>query len=169
LGSGCFCFFSSKIALSQVIRGGEDKLWWVSSKRGLFQVKSFLYFLAHSEGSSFRRKSVWTRAPSRVAIFAWSVALGMILTLDNLRKLHVIVMDRCCLCNRNCDSVDHLLLHFMWLMLCGVLSLAILGWHGVMLDMLSTYLLVGGLLEGRGALRCEKLCLFAPFGVYGGK
>ena len=35
----------------------------------------------------------------------------------------------------------------------------------VMLDVLSTYLLVGGLLEGQGALQCGKLCLFASFGV----
>jgi hypothetical protein len=31
--------------------------------------------------------------------------------VDNLRKQHVIVIDRCCMCKRNVDSVDHLLLH----------------------------------------------------------
>jgi hypothetical protein len=43
--------------------------------------------------------------------FAWSAALGKILTLDNLRRRHVIVMDRCCMCKRSGESVDHLLLH----------------------------------------------------------
>lgn len=31
--------------------------------------------------------------------------------MDNLRKQHVIVIDMCCMCKRNGDSVDHLLLH----------------------------------------------------------
>jgi len=43
--------------------------------------------------------------------FAWSTALGKILTLDNLKKRHVIMVDRCCLCKRNGESADHLLLH----------------------------------------------------------
>jgi hypothetical protein len=43
--------------------------------------------------------------------FAWSVALGKILTVDNLRKRHVIIVDRCCLCKRNGESMDHILLH----------------------------------------------------------
>jgi hypothetical protein len=46
-----------------------------------------------------------------VAFFAWLAALGKILTLDNLRKRRVIVIDRCCLCKINGEYVDHLLLH----------------------------------------------------------
>jgi hypothetical protein len=47
----------------------------------------------------------------REIFFAWSVALDKIFTIDNLRKRHVIVVDRCCMCKRNEESVDHLLLH----------------------------------------------------------
>jgi hypothetical protein len=55
---------------------------------------------------------VWrTQAPPRVIFFAWLVALGKILTLDNLRKRHVIVINRCCMCKRSEEMVDHLLLH----------------------------------------------------------
>jgi hypothetical protein len=39
------------------------------------------------------------------------VALGNILTLDNFKKMHVISVDRCCMCKRNGELVDHLLLH----------------------------------------------------------
>jgi len=46
-----------------------------------------------------------------VAFFAWTAALGKILTLDNLRKKRVIVIDRCCMCKMNGETVDHLLLH----------------------------------------------------------
>jgi hypothetical protein len=46
------------------------------------------------------------------AFFAWSVALGKELTVDNnLRKRNIIIVDRCCLCKRDRESVDHLLLH----------------------------------------------------------
>jgi hypothetical protein len=38
-------------------------------------------------------------------------ALGKILILDNLRKMQVIVIDRCCMCKKNGESVDYLLIH----------------------------------------------------------
>jgi hypothetical protein len=81
-------------------------------KKGLFKVGSFFSSLACDVRSHFPCKSVWwTQAPPRVAFFAWSAALGKILTVDNLRKRHVIVVDRCCMCKRSGESVDHLLLH----------------------------------------------------------
>jgi hypothetical protein len=33
------------------------------------------------------------------------------LLLDNLRKRHIIVIDRCCMCKKTEESVNHLLLH----------------------------------------------------------
>jgi hypothetical protein len=45
-------------------------------------------------GSSFPWKNIWrNKAPPRVAFFVWTAALGKILTLDNLRKRQVIVMN----------------------------------------------------------------------------
>jgi hypothetical protein len=65
-----------------------------------------------NDAHPFPWKSIWkTKAPLKVAFFAWSVALEKILTLDNLRKRHVIVINRCCMCKRHGESVDHLLLH----------------------------------------------------------
>ena len=46
-----------------------------------------------------------------MAFFAWLAALGKILTIDNLSKLQLIVVNRCCLCKLNGEFVDHLLLH----------------------------------------------------------
>jgi hypothetical protein len=54
-----------------VRRDHVDRLWWVSSKKGLFKVKSFSSSLACSEGK--------------------------FLTVDNLKKRHIIIVDRCCL------------------------------------------------------------------------
>jgi len=47
----------------------------------------------------------------KVAFFVWSAALGKIPTIDNLRKRRVIVVDRSCMCKRNRESVNPLLLH----------------------------------------------------------
>jgi hypothetical protein len=39
----------------------------------------------------------------------WTAALGKILTQENLRKQHVIVINRCCMCKKIKETVDHLL------------------------------------------------------------
>jgi hypothetical protein len=58
--------------------------------------------------------SVWrTQAPPRAIFFVWPTALSKILTLDNLRRRHVIVTNICCMCKRSEEMVDHHhLLHF---------------------------------------------------------
>jgi hypothetical protein len=91
---------------------GEDKFWWSPSRKGNFDVKSFYKTLAYKEPIHFPWKSIWqTKVPLKMAFFAWAAALGKILTLDNLKKRHVIVINRCCMCKKNGESVDHLLLH----------------------------------------------------------
>jgi len=78
-------------------------------------VRSFYDELFRKDGpflSFFNWKNIWrVKAPSRVAFFVWSAALGKILTHDNLRKRNVIVMEWCCLCKKSGESIDHLLLH----------------------------------------------------------
>jgi hypothetical protein len=92
-------------------RDCADRLWWVPSKKDVFKVKSFSS-LVGSEGRRFPWKSVYrTQAPSRVAFFAWAAALGKILTVDNLRKWKIIIVDRCYLSKRDEESMNHLLLH----------------------------------------------------------
>jgi hypothetical protein len=61
----------------------------------------------------------------RVTLFAWSTTLRKILTKNNLRKWHVLVVDWCCMCKRSREFVDHLLLITMAL---RMLSLAALGY-----------------------------------------
>jgi hypothetical protein len=90
-----------------------------------------------------------TQAPSRAAFFSWSVALCKILTVDNLRKRNIIIVDRCCLCKRDVETVDHLLFH------CDVASTLWIhvftrfGILGLCLKELSIYLLVDGSLESK--------------------
>ena len=61
---------------------------------------------------SFPWKIIWrSKAPLRVAFFVWTTTLGKFLTIDNLRKRKVRIIDWCYMCKCNSESVDHLLLH----------------------------------------------------------
>jgi len=48
-----FVSFFQVLHSVKVSRDTEDKLWWVSSKKGVFKVKSFFYSLASSGSSRF--------------------------------------------------------------------------------------------------------------------
>jgi hypothetical protein len=74
----------------------------------------------------FFGKIIWkAKVPPRIAFFSWTAALGRLLTIDNLRKRHLIILDWFCMCKQSGESVDHLLLHcFMaqelWSMVFGL-------------------------------------------------
>jgi hypothetical protein len=53
-----------------------------------------------------------SKVPLRVAFFTCSVALGKILTIDNLRKRNLIVIDWCCMCKKSEKTIDYFLLHY---------------------------------------------------------
>jgi hypothetical protein len=87
---------------------GEDHLWWYPSHKGNFDVKSFYKVLACKEVVHFPWRSIWrAKVPLKVAFFAWSAVLEKILNLDNLRKRHAIVIDRCCMRKMNGESVEN--------------------------------------------------------------
>uniref|UniRef100_A0A2N9F4D5 Reverse transcriptase zinc-binding domain-containing protein n=1 Tax=Fagus sylvatica TaxID=28930 RepID=A0A2N9F4D5_FAGSY len=102
-----------KLLYSSSAKGqGEDRLCWQGSASGAFQVKAYYKALLPTAGHVIPWKSIWkTRAPPRVAFFVWAAALGRILTIDNLRKRHVIVIDWCYMCKGCGESIAHLLLH----------------------------------------------------------
>jgi len=143
-------------------------LWWVPSKKGVFKVKSY-YSLTSTGGRRFPWKSVWrTQAPLRAAFFVWTAALNKILTQDNLRKRHVIVINRCCMCKK----IDLQIISFStatWLLLCGILSSIVSVYLGLCQDGLLTCLHVGGHLVDQGVLLFGKWHLFVSSGAFGGK
>jgi hypothetical protein len=95
------------------LRGeGRDKLWWLPSRKGVFEVKSFYRALSPHGLGSFPWKSVWkSKAPPRVAFFVWTAVHSKILTLDNLGRRGLVVVNRCWLYESDVESVDHLFLH----------------------------------------------------------
>ena len=93
------------------MREGDDSLCWMPSKRS-FDIKNFYKVLLPNSVSSFPWKSVWrSKALLELAFFMWTTFLGKILTLDNLRKHHIIVINWCCMCKKSGETPDHLFHH----------------------------------------------------------
>ena len=101
-----------EIVYSSEVRGvGPDKVCWKLAKSGGFEVSSF-YLSFYPPSLSFSWRSMWqSKVPPRVAFFSWSASFGKILTIDNLRKWRIVVLDWCYMYKRCGESVDHLLLH----------------------------------------------------------
>ena len=67
------------------------------------------------------------KAPSKVAFFTWTATKGNILTLDNLRKRNISVINWCCMCTISWGLVDHFASSlFLCHIVCGHLCLACL-------------------------------------------
>ena len=75
-------------------------------------VSAYYHLLVGHSEHFFPQKSIWKqKIPSRMAFFVWTIALGKCLTIDNLRKRKVCILDWCYMCKCNCESIDHLFLH----------------------------------------------------------
>ena len=98
---------------STPVRGfEEDKRYWLPCKRKGFTVRAYYHLLIGHSEQSFPWKSIWKqKIPSRVAFFVWTAALGKCLTIDNLRKRKVCILNWCYMCKCNSESVNHLFLH----------------------------------------------------------
>ena len=69
-----------------------------NKKKG-FKIGTYYQLLgavAITSDHSFPRKIIWrTKAPLRVAFFAWTATLGKIFTIDNLRKRKIRITNWC--------------------------------------------------------------------------
>jgi hypothetical protein len=96
----------------KVRQGDVDKICWIPSKKSKFKVRSYYHVLTIPTGFPFPWRGIWrVKAHSRVVFFMWSMALGKILILNNLRKMNVIVVDCCCMSKKSEEFIDHLFLH----------------------------------------------------------
>ncbi|WMV17716.1 hypothetical protein MTR67_011101, partial [Solanum verrucosum] len=60
----------------------------------------------------FPWKHIWrSKQPLKVSCFAWTALCKACLTLDNLRKNGIMLINRCLFCKQDNESVNHLFLH----------------------------------------------------------
>jgi hypothetical protein len=104
--------FFERLYSFKLSQGNVDRIYWSPSKKGVFEVKSFYKVLSNPATKMFPWKSIWqTKVPSRVAFFGRNAALGKILIHNNLQKRSIVVVEWCCMCKKNGEFVDHLLIH----------------------------------------------------------
>jgi hypothetical protein len=104
--------FLDRIYSASINDSGIDQMCWQQDDKLGFTVKSYYKCLNASPPIQFPWKAIWkAKAPPRVAFFLWTAVWGKILTNDNLRKRRVVLVDWCCLCKKDGESSDHLLLH----------------------------------------------------------
>ena len=97
--------------LFESARVGPDKVCWKLTRSRGFEVSSF-YLSFYPPPISFPWRLVWqSKVPPRVAFFFMVNLFRKNLTIDNLRKRRIVVLDWCYMYKRCGESVDHLLLH----------------------------------------------------------
>uniref|UniRef100_A0A2N9G3X1 Reverse transcriptase zinc-binding domain-containing protein n=1 Tax=Fagus sylvatica TaxID=28930 RepID=A0A2N9G3X1_FAGSY len=90
---------------------GQDQLCWNKLEKRGFSVKSF-YHCLNPPSLRFPWRGIWkSKVPPCVAFFTWTAVLGKLPSIDNLRKRNMVIVNRCCLCKNDAESVDHLFLH----------------------------------------------------------
>lgn len=77
-------------------RGDEDKMCQGLNKNQLFDVQSYYLAVRGPTGRMVPWKTFW-QAKYQVAFFVWSAVLGKILTVENLIKRRMIIVDWCCM------------------------------------------------------------------------
>lgn len=90
---------------------------WVPDHNGMFSVKSSFSSLIgdnSTQGFIFH-DNIWkTRAPKKVQVFCWLIALNKLSTHDLLQRRNPFISlspGWCCLCKEDRETADHIFLH----------------------------------------------------------
>ena len=92
-------------------RNGVNKNGWKLSNRAVFMFVLIIVPYNPKPKLFSVETVVETKMPPKVSFFIWTATLGKLLTIDNLRRWKVVVVDWCCMCKRNGKTIDHLFLH----------------------------------------------------------
>ena len=114
--------FLSSIHKKKIRLGIEDKLLMKGSNHGNFSVRALYGGLDFLPEFDFPFRSVWNHViPSKISFFAWEASWGKVITLDQVKWRRRALVNRCCLCEEDEETIDHLLIHCkMAKMLCDL-------------------------------------------------
>ncbi|KAF5203824.1 Reverse transcriptase zinc-binding domain [Thalictrum thalictroides] len=93
-----------------VVNTDEDRWRWKGGHGGNFSVSSFHEDLTSHKGEEgFPSQIVWNvNIPYKIKVFIWCLIWGRLLTVDRLRRLGTPIPNRCSLCQREEETIDHL-------------------------------------------------------------
>ena len=106
-----YSFFEHVFA--RIPRGkGDDVMIWQLNRSGIFDVRSFYNSLLKAPSVSFTWQSIWCiKVPKMASFILWTVARDGVLTINNLVKKNLLLVNWSCLCQCDEETADHLLLH----------------------------------------------------------
>ena len=110
----------------------EDRLLLKESRTNGFSVSLMYRKLRYSPPTEFPWRSIWNPiVPPKLGFFAWEASWGKVLTLDQLKRKGIPLVNRCCLCEENEETINHLLIHCLRAKMLWVLILAITDFNWV--------------------------------------
>ena len=144
---------------------GEDKILLKNDKEKGFSVKSMYRCFDPSPASDFLYRLIWNPVvPPKIGVFAWEATWGKVLTLDQLKRRGMILVNRCFMCEEDEENIDHLLIHCKRAQMLWNLLLSIFGISWVFSQsVLHTLLAWQGAAVGKKRRRiwlAAPLCLF---------
>ena len=90
----------------------EDRLLLKESITDGFSVRHMYRKLMYSLPIDFPCRSIWNPiVPPKLGFFAWEASWGKVLTLDQLERRGIPLVNKCFLCEENEETIDHLLIH----------------------------------------------------------
>ena len=90
----------------------EDRLLLKESITDGFLVRHMYRKLMFSPPLDFPWRSIWNPiVHPKLGFFAWEASWGKVLTLDQLKRRGIPLVNRCFLCEEDDETIDHLLIH----------------------------------------------------------
>ncbi|XP_078170733.1 uncharacterized protein LOC144564966 [Carex rostrata] len=87
----------------------EDDVTWRWASNGSFTVRSAYKAIKNGPRVATNTHIPWSiKAPPRFKVFAWIMTLNRILTIDNLIKKGMHIVNRCVMCKNALETVKHL-------------------------------------------------------------
>ncbi|RVW82307.1 putative ribonuclease H protein [Vitis vinifera] len=159
------CSFFVALNRKQIQQGVDDRVIWRETKCGMFSVKSLYKSLVSGHPISFPSSAIWkVTVQPKVSFFGWVATWGKALTLDQLQRRGWALANRCYLCQKHEESIDHILLHCekvrtLWVLLYSMFGVqwvlpatvkeTLSGWNGSFVGK-----------KRKGVWKASPLCLF---------
>ena len=90
----------------------EDRLLLKDSITDGFSIRHMYRKLMISPPLDFPSSSIWNPiVPPKLGFFVWEASWSKVLTLDQLKRRGIPLVNRCFLCEENEETIDHLLIH----------------------------------------------------------
>lgn len=76
---------------------GIDEAWWMGASNGIFSVKSAWELLRHKKEEWEIYSKVWNKKlPFKINFFLWRAGKGKIVNDDNLQRMRISIVSKCC-------------------------------------------------------------------------